>query len=595
MLPLAVTMAFSRVYLGVHYPSDAIAGAILGAGYAIAGLWGLNNLWRWVGQKWFPIWWNRLPSLIEVPGAKAQLPESPDPTPARNRSFLLADLQWLRLGYLTIAVLLVVRLFYLASGEIELSEDEAYQWIWSKHLALSYFSKPPMIAWLQFLGTTLWGDTAFGVRFFSPVISAVLGVMILRFFSQQVNVRAGFFLLLVLNCTPLLSAGSVLMTIDPPLVLFWTAAMFAGWRAVRSSGTTSDWLGVGLWAGLGFLSKYSAMFLAGCFALYFILQPAARVHLRRPGPWLGLLIFVCCTIPVIVWNSQNGWITIDHISDNAKLDKPWQPTLQHFADFTGQELGLLNPVFFVASLIAAFSFWKRARQTPLLLYFFAMGAPVFFGYWLYTLHSRVQGNWIAPAVVPLLGLMGIYWEQRWREGLRAVQGWFLAGLVFGAIAVVLFHDTDLVYQVVRTRLPVEIDPLRRVRGISNIAQAAGQARNDLAAEGRETFIIASHYGLTGQITFYLPEARNGLPGSPLVYVRSAKVPKNQFYFWPEYRYTEHRKGQNAIYVTFNDTPEKAPAALTAEFESVTDLGIREIKYGRRVFHRVQLFACRNLR
>ena len=26
------------------------------------------------------------------------------------------------------------------------SEDEAYQWLWSKHLALSYYSKPPMIA-----------------------------------------------------------------------------------------------------------------------------------------------------------------------------------------------------------------------------------------------------------------------------------------------------------------------------------------------------------------------------------------------------------------------------------------------------------------
>ena len=26
-------------------------------------------------------------------------------------------------------------------------------------------------------------------------------------------------------------------------------------------------------------------------------------------------------------------------------------------------------------------------------------------------------------------------------------------------------------------------------------------------------------------------------------------PNNQFYFWPEYRYPDHRKGENAIYVT----------------------------------------------
>jgi undecaprenyl-diphosphatase len=36
MLPLASLVAFSRVYNGVHYPGDVIAGAIIGAGYGAA-------------------------------------------------------------------------------------------------------------------------------------------------------------------------------------------------------------------------------------------------------------------------------------------------------------------------------------------------------------------------------------------------------------------------------------------------------------------------------------------------------------------------------------------------------------------------------
>src|SRR5437764_3695623 len=104
------------------------------------------------------------------------------------------DGKWLRWGYLFVAVFFLLRLAYLASGRIELSEDEAYQWLWSKHLALSYFSKPPLIACAQWLGTHLFGDNEFGVRFFSPVCAAIGSLVALRFFAKHVSPRAGFWL-----------------------------------------------------------------------------------------------------------------------------------------------------------------------------------------------------------------------------------------------------------------------------------------------------------------------------------------------------------------------------------------------------------------
>jgi undecaprenyl-diphosphatase len=64
LLPFGLTMAFSRVYLGVHYPSDVFVAMSLGAGYAAAGIWTLNELWRWAAPRWFPTAWSRLPSLV---------------------------------------------------------------------------------------------------------------------------------------------------------------------------------------------------------------------------------------------------------------------------------------------------------------------------------------------------------------------------------------------------------------------------------------------------------------------------------------------------------------------------------------------------
>jgi undecaprenyl-diphosphatase len=64
MLPPALAVSFSRVYNGVHYPSDVLAGAIIGAGYAAAAAIAIETAWRRFGKKWFPLWHSKVPSLV---------------------------------------------------------------------------------------------------------------------------------------------------------------------------------------------------------------------------------------------------------------------------------------------------------------------------------------------------------------------------------------------------------------------------------------------------------------------------------------------------------------------------------------------------
>jgi hypothetical protein len=554
---------------------------------------------------------------MNEPGSSRPKTEAPGLEPGARKVEI--ERQWVRLGYVLIAALLLLRLGYIASKIIELSNDEAYQWLWSKHLALSYYSKPPGIALIQFCGTHLWGDTQFGVRFFSPVFAAVLSLVVLQFMAREVGARQSFLLLVVVTSAPLMSVGTVLMTIDPPLVLCWTLAMIAGWRAVQPGGTTKQWLLAGLAAGLGFLCKYSALYLIVCWALFFLLWAPARVHLRTPGPYLAFLMLALCALPVIIWNSEHGWITLRHVAGNAGLASNWRPTLRFLGEFFFIEAALLNPVFFVGALWAMAVFWRCRPVRPLELYFFCMGGVVFLGHLAYSLHSRVLPNWIAPGVLPMYCMMMSYWERRWREGLGHVKGWLIGGLVFGLAAVILLHDTDIIGTIAGRRLPGDVDPLRRVRGYEEAAACVEGARRKLEQEGKPVFIICDHYGITGLFTFYLPQARAALPTRPLVYYRTSQTPDNQLYFWPEYRYSDSRKGENAIYVTEPGScklamdwpwrwltgrevrfakvppPVPAPPVLLKEFESVTDLGVQEIVVEGRVMKRVQLFECRSLR
>ncbi len=44
-LVLAALIAYSRLYLFVHYPTDVLAGALLGVGIGLAACWLTNRLW----------------------------------------------------------------------------------------------------------------------------------------------------------------------------------------------------------------------------------------------------------------------------------------------------------------------------------------------------------------------------------------------------------------------------------------------------------------------------------------------------------------------------------------------------------------------
>lgn len=595
MVPLAFGVGLSRCYNGVHYPSDVLGGWLLGAFAGVAGTLLVDAGWKFVGERCFPLWLARLPS---VRGDAASCPPSDSPELQRH---------WLRASYFLIFGLLFVRLAYLHAGIIELSEDEAYQWLWSKHLALSYYSKPPGIAVAQWLGTNLLGDTELGVRFLSPVIAAAVGVMLLRFLARQADARTGFLFVLVVTATPMLAVGSVLITIDPLLVFFWTAALLSGWRAITED-STKHWLLTGLWWGGAFLCKYSSPFLWASFALFFALWPPARAQLRRPGPWLALLVNLLCTIPVVLWNQEHGWITATHISERGGLSSTWQPTLRFFWDFVLVVPGLMNPVFFIAATWACVAFWRepepewsRDPRPPALLqppaklrrYLFCLGAPVFLFFFAYTLRARVQPNWIAPAILPLFLLATLWWRAKHEAGSRWPKCFLVAGLWLGLPVIVLLHETNLVNKATGWNLPDKADPLRRVRGYRELARVVGEQRTKLeAASGKPTFIIADHYGRTGLLSFYLPEAKAAVgTDHPLVTVRSSEAPENQFWFWPEYRYGR-RTGENALYVMEADSEQLAPERLRGEFKSVESLGLFGASYHGRIFHRVQLFACR---
>src|ERR1700730_16314224 len=96
--------------------------------------------------------------------------------------------QYLILLFLLLTFKAFVMVGLILYAGIGLGPDEAQYWTWSQALDWGYYSKPPGVAWQIWLGTTLFGQTEWGVRSFSVFLAIfqALGVYFLA-------LRAGLF------------------------------------------------------------------------------------------------------------------------------------------------------------------------------------------------------------------------------------------------------------------------------------------------------------------------------------------------------------------------------------------------------------------
>jgi 4-amino-4-deoxy-L-arabinose transferase-like glycosyltransferase len=77
---------------------------------------------------------------------------------------------------LVVAGLTLMRGIFAAVHPLQV--DEAYYWTWSKESVISYLDHPPMVAWCIHLGTAIFGDSNFGVRFSGLVAMLVMQVLL---------------------------------------------------------------------------------------------------------------------------------------------------------------------------------------------------------------------------------------------------------------------------------------------------------------------------------------------------------------------------------------------------------------------------------
>ena len=118
---------------------------------------------------------------------------------------------------------------------------------------------------------------------------------------------------------------------------FWALSVYFFWKSINFN-KKIDWVLLGFFSALGFLSKYLFIYLVASFFIYFIFN-FKNFKKLIPNCFLSLLIFFILLIPHFIWLFENNFVTIFYGLNRSGLSD--FHISNHF----------INPIFFLIKQI----------------------------------------------------------------------------------------------------------------------------------------------------------------------------------------------------------------------------------------------------
>jgi 4-amino-4-deoxy-L-arabinose transferase-like glycosyltransferase len=382
----------------------------------------------------------------------------------RNTAVMILALVGLRLG---------------AAPWTPLTFDEAYYWMWSKHLAGGYYDHPPGVAAVIRLGTMIAGDTELGVRLVS-----------------------------------------ILLALPMSWAVYGTAAiLFGGVRVAATAATERGawWLAVGAAVGAALLSKYTALLFGPAILIWLVSVPKLRHWLISPWPYLGAVASLALFSPVIFWNADHHWVSFIKQIGRARVEE-FKPAF--IAELIPTQVAFATPLVFILGVMGLYALLKRkaGASAARMLINATFWTIVAYFIW-HSLHARVEANWFAPvypafAIAAAVAAILTQWGPRPQRVVDFCLRWASpAGIMMFALLIVQANTGVLT--------GYRRDATVRSVGVG-WRELAGRIEAVRARVGAAC-VLAPDYGTTGWLAFYLP--KGACVAQPTQRIRYASMPE----------------------------------------------------------------------
>ena len=328
----------------------------------------------------------------------------------------------------------------ILAAVLELGNDEVYYRLYALYPDWSHFDHPLMVGLvMQIFSFNSFFDSEFFLRLSSLIFGAINLWLVFDIGKSLRNERTGFYaaLLYTASIYAFVITGIFILP-DTPQSLFWLLALRQMLRTLHycphQSKSGIRMVTLGFILGLGMLSKYTTVFLWFGIILYIFFFN--REWLRSKWLYLSIFISFLITLPILIWNMQNGFVSFGFQGERVNiLDSTLN--FSYFIIELGGAFFYNNPVNFVLIVIAMVAALRgklqmnKAQNRIILL----AALPIILAFLFFSLFRSTLPHWSAPGYTSLIILAAVWLDQK--EDSSKIKASFPITMALAFLALIL--------------------------------------------------------------------------------------------------------------------------------------------------------------
>ena len=313
--------------------------------------------------------------------------------------------------FITIHLILWTLIPSLTNSNLPLDTIEALAW--GSNLDWGFNKHPPLSALFPEIVYQVFGAQDWAYYLLSQIFVVTAFIVIFKFAEELFkNKTLSLISIFLLEGIYFYNFTTPEFNVNVCQLPFWALCVYYSWKVFNNKNINfKDSFLLGVFASLGFLSKYLFIYLLLAIVLLFIYSIFFKKNKKFDFKYLiSLEVFMVLLVPHIIWLTNNDYITISYglarsgLESTSLLDH-----ILHPLTFLVKQFGILIPFFIMSFfLIKKFKFKILFRDKKLLFLIFINLMPI----GLMFLTSMITGSeirtmWLTPFYL-FFGVLIVY-------------------------------------------------------------------------------------------------------------------------------------------------------------------------------------------